>query len=269
MYGAVIAFKDFMPVKGILGSPWVGLEHFERFFSSHFFPVLLRNTLLLSFYSLVFGFPVPILFALILNQVNQKGFRRTVQTISYAPYFISTVVFVGMIFIFLSPSIGVVNKLIVSLGGDPTDYMGNPAFFRTIYVITDIWKDTGWGAIIYLAALSSISPELHEAAIVDGATKFQRIVHIDIPGIMPTAVIMLILRFGQIMSLGFQKAYLMQTALNIDASEIISTYVYKVGLIGAQYSFAAAVGLFNSAINLLLIIAVNKFARTFSEHSLW
>lgn len=269
MYGAVIAFKDFIPVKGILGSPWVGFAHFERFFQSHFFPVLLRNTVLISVYSLVFSFPAPILFALMLNQVEAKRYRKLIQTVSYAPHFISMVVFVGILFIFLSPTIGVVNRLLQAFGASGVDFMGSAAWFRSVYIISDIWKDTGYGAIIYLAALSAIAPELHEAAIVDGATKLQRILHIDIPGIMPTAVILLILRVGQIMNVGFQKAYLMQTARNIDASEIIPTYVYKAGLLGAQFSFASAVGLFNSLINLLLIVAVNRFAKSMSEHSLW
>ncbi len=269
MYGAVIAFKDFIPVKGILGSPWVGFAHFERFLQSHFFPVLLRNTLLISVYSLVFGFPAPILFALMLNQVGAKRYRKLIQTVSYAPHFISMVVFVGILFIFLSPTTGAVNRLLQVFGGEAVDFMGSAAWFRSVYIISDIWKDTGYGAIIYLAALSAIAPELHEAAIVDGATKLQRVLHIDIPGIMPTAVILLILRVGQIMNVGFQKTYLMQTARNIDASEIIPTYVYKAGLLGAQFSFASAVGLFNSLINLLLIVAVNRFARSMSEHSLW
>lgn len=269
MYGALIAFKDFMPVKGILGSPWVGFAHFERFFQSYFFSLLIRNTLLLSLFSIVFVFPAPVIFALMLNQVGSKRFKRTMQTASYVPHFISTVVFVGMIFIYLSPSIGFVNRFIRALGGETINFMGSAPWFRPVYIMSDIWKSTGYNAIIYLAALSGISPELHEAAIVDGATKLQRIRHIDIPGITPTFVIILILRIGQVMNIGFQKTFLMQTALNMDTSEIIPTYVYKQGLLGAQFSFASAVGLFNSVINLVLIIAVNQFARKISEHSLW
>ena len=269
MYGAVIAFKDFIPVKGIFGSPWVGFAHFERFFQSYFFTLLIRNTLLLSLFSLLLAFPVSIIFALMLNQVEIKLFKSTLQTASYIPFFISTVVFVGMLFIFLSPTNGFVNRLIIALGGEATSFMGSAPWFRPVYIISDIWKETGYNAIIYLAALSAINPEQHEAAIVDGATKIQRIRHIDIPGIAPTVVVILILRVGQIMSIGFEKAYLMQTALNLDASEIIPTYVYKQGLIGAQFSFASAVGLFNSVINLVLIIAVNRFARKVSEYSLW
>ena len=269
MYGAVIAFKDFIPVKGIFGSPWVGFAHFERFFQSYFFTLLIRNTLLLSLFSLLLAFPVSIIFALMLNQVEIKLFKSTLQTASYIPFFISTVVFVGMLFIFLSPTNGFVNRLIIALGGEATSFMGSAPWFRPVYIISDIWKETGYNAIIYLAALSAINPEQHEAAIVDGATKLQRIRHIDIPGIAATVVVILILRVGQIMSIGFEKAYLMQTALNLDASEIIPTYVYRQGLIGAQFSFASAVGLFNSVINFVLIIAVNRFARKVSEYSLW
>ena len=269
MYGALIAFKDFIPVKGILGSPWVGFAHFQRFFQSYFFSLLIRNTLLLSLFSIVFVFPAPVIFALMLNQVGAKRYRKTLQTASYIPHFISTVVFVGMIFIYLSPSVGFVNRFIEALGGDTINFMGKSEWFRPVYILSDIWKSTGYGAIIYLAALSGINPELHEAAIVDGATKLQRIRHIDIPGITPTFVIILILRIGQVMNIGFQKAYLMQTALNMETAEIIPTYVYKQGLLGAQFSFASAVGLFNSIINLLLIVAVNQLARKLSDHSLW
>jgi putative aldouronate transport system permease protein len=269
MYGALIAFKDFIPIKGILGSPWVGFAHFQRFFQSYFFSLLIRNTLLLSLFSIVLVFPAPIIFALMLNQVGAKRYRKIVQTASYIPHFISTVVFVGMIFIYLSPGVGFVNRLIRGLGGETVNFMGSAVWFRPVYILSDIWKSTGYGAIIYLAALAGINPELHEAAIVDGATKIQRIRHIDIPGITPTIVILLILRIGQVMNIGFQKAFLMQTALNMDASEIIPTYVYKQGLLGAQFSFASAVGLFNSVINLVLIIAVNQFARKVSDNSLW
>ena len=223
MYGATIAFKNFMPIKGIVGSPWAGFAHFERFFNSHFFELLIRNTILISVYVLVAAFPVPIAFALMVNQVDYALLRKTLQTASYIPHFISMVVFTGMIFLFLSPTVGVVNRFIMFLGGEATDFMGRAAWFRHVYVATEIWKETGFAAIIYLAVLSTINPELHEAAIVDGATKLQRIIHIDIPGIVPTAIVLLILRVGRLMDIGFQKAFLMQTQLNIDASEIIPT----------------------------------------------
>ena len=230
---------------------------------------LLSNTILLSFFGLIFDFPVPILFALMLNQIGNKRYRKLVQTISYAPHFISTVVFVGIIFIFLSPSTGIVNILLDALGLERTYFMGSSGWFRPVYVISNVWQGTGWGAIIYLAALAGINPELYEAAIIDGATKMQRILHIDIPGILPTVTIMLIMRTGSIMAIGFEKAFLMQTPLNLETSEIISTYVYKVGLMGAQFSFGAAVGLFNSVVNLMLIALVNRFARSVGETSLW
>ena len=269
MYGLQIAFRDYLGALGIWGSPWVGLEHFQRFFNSAYFVNLLSNTILLSFFGLIFDFPVPILFALMLNQIGNKRYRKLVQTISYAPHFISTVVFVGIIFIFLSPSTGIVNILLDGLGLERAYFMGSSAWFRPVYVISNIWKGTGWGAIIYLATLAGINPELYEAATIDGATKMQRILHIDIPGILPTVTIMLIMRTGSIMAIGFEQAFLMQTPLNLETSEIISTYVYKVGLMGAQFSFGAAVGLFNSVVNLMLIALVNRFARSVGETSLW
>ena len=269
MYGIQIAFRDYLGALGIWGSPWVGLEHFQRFFNSAYFVNLLSNTILLSFFGLIFDFPVPILFALMLNQIGNKRYRKLVQTISYAPHFISTVVFVGIIFIFLSPSTGIVNILLDTLGFERAYFMGSSAWFRPVYVISNIWKGTGWGAIIYLATLAGINPELYEAATIDGATKMQRILHIDIPGILPTVTIMLIMRTGSIMAIGFEQAFLMQTPLNLETSEIISTYVYKVGLMGAQFSFGAAVGLFNSVVNLMLIALVNRFARSVGETSLW
>ncbi len=268
MYGIQIAFKDFYPAFGIAGSPWIGFDHFQRFFRSHFFNILIRNTLVLSFYG-VLMFPVPVIFALMLNQIRHTRYKRLVQTVSYAPHFISTVVLVGMLFVFLSPTTGMINNAVKSLGGPVTDFMGKAKWFRHIYIWSGVWQNTGWAAIIYLAALMGINPELHEAAIMDGATKLRRIFHVDIPGILPTVVVMLILRSGRIMSVGFEKAFLMQTALNLDTSEIIATYVYKTGLLGAQFSFASAVGLFNSIINLILITLVNRFARVVGGSSLW
>jgi putative aldouronate transport system permease protein len=269
LYGAQIAFRDYLGALGIWGSPWVGLQNFERFFKSAYFVNLLSNTVILSVLMLVFSFPVPVIFALMLNQLGNQRYKRIVQTVSYAPHFISTVVFVGMLFLFTSPSVGIVNILVSKLGGPRIYYMGNAAWFRPVYVLSDIWQETGWGAIIYLAALSAINPELYEAATIDGATKFQRILHIDIPAILPTVTILLVLRAGAIMSLGFEKAFLMQSSLNLEVSEIISTYVYKVGLQGAQFSFASAVGLFNSVANLVLLLIVNRVARALGETSLW
>jgi len=269
MYGVQIAFKDFIATRGIWGSPWVGLEHFRRFFNSFQFRTVLVNTISLSFFSLFFGFWPPILLALMLNQVSNQKFKRLVQTVTYAPHFISVVVVVSMLFAFLALRNGMINLIIVRLGGTAIDFMGSANWFRTIYVASDIWQHVGWSSIIYIAALSSINPELHEAAIIDGANRIRRIWHVEIPGILPTIIILLILRSGSIMSVGFQKVFLMQTALNLRTSQVISTYVYQVGLINADFSFATAVGLFNSVINFAIIIIVNAISRKISETSLW
>lgn len=269
MYGASIAFKSFHAVKGIWGSPWVGFEHFERFFNSYQFWTLIKNTVGISVYELVVGFPVPIILALLLNQMQNKRFKSLVQTVTYAPHFISIVVIVGMLFLFLSPRSGIVNHMIVAFGGQPILFMGESSYFKSIYVFSGIWQNMGWASIIYLAALASISPELYEAAKVDGASKWQLIRHIDIPGILPTAVIMFILNAGQIMNVGFQKLYLMQTPTTANSQEIIATYIYKIGLINSQYSYSAAINLFNSAINILLLILVNQIAKRLSSTSLW
>jgi putative aldouronate transport system permease protein len=269
LYGAQIAFRDYLGALGIWGSPWVGLENFVRFFKSPYFLNLLTNTLSLSLLVLVFSFPIPVIFALLLNQFGSQKYKRIVQTVSYAPHFISVVVFVGMIFLFSSPSTGIINVLAEKIGLPRIYYMGSLVWFRPVYVLSDIWQETGWSAIIYLAALSGINPELYEAATIDGATKSQRIRHIDIPALLPTVTILLVLRVGAIMSVGFEKAFLMQTPLNLEHSEIISTYVYKVGLLGAQFSFGSAVGLFNSVINLTLLLVVNRVVRALGRTSLW
>lgn len=269
MYGVQIAFKDFMPMRGIMGSPWVGVRHFERFFQTYLFWTVLRNTLVLAFYQLAASFPIPIILALMMNQARTKWFKKTVQTITYAPHFISIVVLVGMMSVLLSPRAGIVNQLIRALGGETVFFMGRAQYFRHLYVWSGVWQTTGWSSIVYLAALSTISPDLHEAAIVDGASKLQRIWHIDLPGILPTAVVLLILNAGNVMRLGFEKAFLMQSALNLEVSEIIQTYVYKLGLLNAQFSLSAAVGLFNNVINLTLLLMVNYVARKVGQTSLW
>jgi putative aldouronate transport system permease protein len=268
MYGILIAFKDFVATKGIMGSPWVGFKHFERFFESFQFWTLIKNTLGLSVVQLIVGFPLPIFLALMLNQIRSEKYKRFVQTVVYAPHFISVVVLAGMIFVFFSNN-GLINNIILLFGGDPISFMAKPEWFKPLYIASGVWQETGWAAIIYLAALAGVSPELHEAAVMDGANKWQRIFHVDIPAIMPTAVILLILSVGGIMNIGFEKAYLLQTPMNQPSAEIIPTYVYKMGLQQAQYSFAAAVGLFNAVINLLLLIAVNKFAKKLSGTGLW
>lgn len=269
MYGIQIAFKDFFAFKGIEGSPWVGLKHFVKFFESPRFLTLLGNTLSISLYSLIAGFPIPIMLALLLNYTPKQGLKRFTQTVSYAPHFISIVVMAGMINVFLSPRSGFVNTILGFFGVEPIFFMGNPGAFKHIYVWSGVWQGMGWSSIIYLAALSGVSPELHEAAIIDGANKLQRIWHIDIPTIMPTMVILLVMNFGSVMNVGYEKAFLLQNNLNINASEIISTYTYKIGLQQAQYSYSTAIGLFNNVINLILLISVNKAAKMLSGSSLW
>lgn len=269
MYGIQLAFRDYNPMDGIIGSPWVGLDHFVRFFNSPQFKSLLVNTLAISFYSLIVGFPIPIILALGLNHVISLRFKKTVQTVTYAPYFISTVVLVGILNIFLSTDGGLINILVKFFGGDPILFMGQEKFWRHIYVWSGIWQSMGWNAVIYIAALSGVSQEMHEAAIIDGATKLQRVCYIDFPTILPTIVITLILSCGSVMGVGFEKAYLMQNPLNLGVSEVISTYIYKIGLINAEYGFSTAVGLFNSLVNCIVLLSVNQVARRMSKTSLW
>ncbi len=269
MANAVLAFKNYNVVKGIWGSPWVGTQYFEMFFRNPAFVTLIKNTLYISFYQLIVGFPVPILLALALNEVKSARFKKTVQMVTYAPYFISTVVMVSIIMLFLSPRLGIVNTIAGALGFEAINYLGEPGMFRTIYVLSDVWQTMGYSAVIYLAALAGVDPSLYEAAKVDGANRFQKILNVDLPGILPAAVIILILSVGNIMALGFEKMYLLQNPLNLSSSEIISTYVYKIGLLNANYSFATAVGLFNSLINLVLLLVVNAIAKRASNTSLW
>ncbi|MNB88645.1 putative multiple-sugar transport system permease YteP [compost metagenome] len=264
MYGAIIAFKDFSPIKGILGSEWVGLYNFEKFLSSPNFEVIFMNTLKLSFFGLILSFPVPILLALMLNQVRRAGVKKNIQLFLYAPNFISVVVVVGMLFIFLSPT-GPINQLFSWINGEPVMFMSRPEYFRWIYILSDIWTGAGWASIIYVAALANVDPELHNAANLDGANLLQRIRHIDLPTIRPIMAIVFILAAGGIMSIGFEKAYLMQTATNLPTSEIIPTYVYKIGLQSGDYAYSAAVGLFNSIINVILLITVNFTVKKLNE----
>jgi putative aldouronate transport system permease protein len=269
MYGVQIAFKNFIATKGIWGSPWVGFRHFERFFESYYFWRLMKNTLGIGIYQLVVGFPIPILLALMLNEVRSKKFSRFVQTVTYAPHFLSTVVMVGLIMIFLSPETGLLNRVVTMFRGEPIPFMTDPAWFKTVYVLSGVWQQMGWSSIIYLAALAGIDPQLHEAARVDGASRWQRIWHVNLPGIMPTIIILLILQVGSIVGVGFEKVFLMQNPLNMSASDVISTNVYRSGIIGAQYSYSAAVGLFNSVINFIMLVTVNRIARKVNETSLW
>lgn len=269
MVGVQIAFKNFMVTKGIWGSDWIGFKHFVDFFHLPIFWRVIKNTALLSLYSLLVGFPAPIILALALNELRNGVFKRTVQLVTFAPYFISTVIMVSIIMLFLSPQLGFVHLLADKFGFPAENIMSKPAYFKTVYVLSDVWQFTGYASVIYIAALAGVDPHLYEAAKVDGASRFQRMINIDLPSIMPTAVILLILNAGQIMNVGFEKVYLMQNAINVGASEVISTYVYKMGLVGANFSFSAAVGLFNSVVNLLLLIGVNYVARKNSETSLW
>lgn len=269
MYGIQLAFKDYMPFDGITGSPWVGFQHFTRFFSTPDAWQIIWNTFAISLYSLIVGFPIPVILALGLNQLRSLKLKKTIQTVTYAPYFISTVVMVGMLNIFLSTDGGLFNQIVKLFGKDPILFMGQESYWRHIYVWSGVWQSMGWNAVIYIAALAGVSPELHEAAVMDGATKFQRIRFIDLPTIMPTIVITLILSCGSIMGVGFEKAYLMQNPLNLGTSEIISTYIYKVGLIEADYGFSTAVGLFNSIINCILLLSVNKVSKRIGQASLW
>lgn len=268
MYGIQLAFKDYRVADGIWGSAWVGLKHFKTFFESYQFKDLLWNTLSLSLYSLIAGFPMPIIFALLLNYITNVKLKKVVQMVTYAPHFISTVVYCGMILIFLS-SDGVINQLLKLIGIDSVAFLTNPSNFRHIYVWSGVLQNIGWGSIMYISVLTSVDPTLHEAATVDGATRFQRLLHIDLPAIVPTMVIMLIMRAGEIMDLGFEKAFLLQNNINLDYSEIIATYVYKIGIQGGQFSYSSAIGLFNNVINMVLLVVVNKIAKKVSDVSLW
>ncbi len=268
MYGIQIAFKDFMIMKGFAGSPWVGLEHFRTFFSSFYFRRIILNTLGISFYSLAAGFLPPIVLAVGLNECRNHYFKKTVQLVTYAPHFLSTVIVVGMVLQVLSYN-GIVNTILVALGHARIHFMGNAAYFKTIYVLSGIWQNVGYSSILYIATLASINPELYEAATVDGCNIWQRIFNIDIPGIVPTAVILLIMNTASIVNVGFEKVFLMQNALNMDTSDVISTYVYRIGLTNMEYDFATAVNLFQSVVSLILITVVNTIARSLGETSLW
>ncbi len=271
MYGAQIAFKRFIPALGIWGSPWVGISHFARFFNSYQFVVLMRNTIVINVYQLFAGFPIPIMLAFLLHYCPFVRYKKTVQMTTYAPYFISTVVMVGILLRMLALRNGIVNNIIGLVGLEPINWMGQPGLFYHVYVWSGVWQHMGWGSIIYLAALAGVDPELHEAARVDGATMMQRIRHVDFPSILPTVVILLILQSGQMLSVGFEKIFLMQNSLNIRVSEVIQTYVYKIGLAAASpnFSYAAAIGLFASVVSFTLLLIVNKVAGKVGETSLW
>lgn len=268
MYGVVIAFKDFKPARGILGSDWVGFKYFRQFFSSYQFWPTIRNTVVISLYTILVTFPLPVALALMCNQMKALRFKKFFQVSTYLPHFISTVVMAGMIILFLSPSSGVIAKIVGLFGFTLPNLMGSAPAFPHIYVWTESWQHVGWDSIVYIAALSSVDPELYEAARMDGASKWHRMRYIDIPHLLPTATVMFILRMGGVMNVGFEKVYLLQNTLNSGTSEIISTYVYKMGLLSSQYSLSSAIGLFNNAINLVLLLLVNWISRKLSDTSL-
>lgn len=268
MYGAIIAFKDYTPTLGIGDSPWVGLEHFKRFFTGPYFGRLFKNTLLLSVYDLIFGFPAPIILALLLNEVKNKKFKGVAQTITYLPHFISMVVVTGMLTNFCLTS-GLFNDIIVFFGGERSPLLQNPDLYRTIYIASNIWQEIGWGSIIYLSALAGVDSQLYEAASIDGAGKWKQLINITLPSIAPTIIIMLILKMGSLMSLGYEKTILLYNPSTYQTADIISSYIYRVGMLEQNWSYSTAIGLFNSVINCVLLVITNKLSKKFSDTSLW
>ena len=268
MYGAIIAFKDYTPALGIAESPWVGWDNFTRFFSSVYFGRLIRNTILLSFYSLLFGFPAPIILALLLNEVKNKKFKGLTQTVTYLPHFISMIVVTGMLVDFSMTS-GLFNDIIELFGGERSPLLQNPDLYRTIYVASGIWQEIGWGSIIYLSALSGVDSQLYEAAQIDGAGKWKQLIHVTLPGIDPTIIIMFILKMGTLMNMGYEKTILLYNPATYETADIISSYIYRIGLLEQDWSYSTAIGLFNSVINLGLLLITNKIARKCGETSLW
>lgn len=269
MYGVQIAFKDFNPVAGITGSEWIGFDHFERFFNSYYFERLLWNTLSISVFSLLIAFPVPIFLALLINEIENKHFKRALQNVTYIPHFISVVVIVGMLHLFLKAEVGLVNMVIKSFGFDSISFMQEAEWFKSVFIGSNIWQNMGWQSIIYIAALAGIDPQLYEAAKIDGASRFKRILHVSIPGIIPVIVILLILDIGHFMNVGFEKILLMQNNLNIESSDVIATFIYRTGIQKGDYSYTAAIGLINNIINFALLMLINRYARKKAETSLW
>lgn len=268
MYGLQIAFKNFNPGLGITGSGWVGFEHFERFFNSFYFERLLWNTVTINLFSLLFAFPIPIFLAIVVTEIRSRAYGKILQNITYIPHFMSVVVIVGILTVFLADT-GPINKLIEVFGGSPIRFMESAEWFKTIFIGSNVWQNMGWQSIIYIAALSGVNPDLYEAAKIDGASRLRRIWHVSLPGILPVIVILLILDVGHFMNIGFEKILLMQNNLNIEASDVISTFVYTTGVLKGEFSYTTAIGLFNAIINLILLLLVNHFARRTSETSLW
>ena len=269
IYGVQIAFRNYKMKKGIWGSDWVGLKNFAKFFNSADWFVLVRNTLYLSLYSLAAGFPVAVILALMLNSFRHKRYRKVIQAVTYAPNYISTIVMCGMLILFLSPRVGVVNNVIRALGGETINFMAEVSMWRHIYVWSGVWQGMGWSSVIYFAALAGVSPEYHEAAIVDGATKFQRVLYIDLPFLAPTMTMLLIMNMGSVLSVGFEKAYALQNDLNLPVSDIIATYTYRRGIIDRDISYSSAVGLMNSLVNSVLLITVNFITGKLSDNALF
>lgn len=270
MGGIVIAFKDFRPARGIFGSKWANpwYKYFDQFFNGYYFGRLLRNTLLINVLDLIFGFPAPIILALLLNELRSTAYKRTVQTVTYLPHFISQVVVCGIILDFFSSS-GVVNQIIMALGGQRILFMQEPSFFRPLYVGTGIWQGVGYGSIIYLSALGGVNADLYDAAAIDGCNRFRRVIHVTIPGILPTIIIMLILKIGSMLNVGFEKIILLYNETIYETSDVISSFVYRYGLQKGNYSYATAVGLFNSVFNFILLVGFNALSRKISDVSLW
>jgi putative aldouronate transport system permease protein len=268
MYGVIIAFKRYVPARGIVGSPWVGWQNFRSFFSSYYFFRLVRNTILINVYAVFFGFPAPILLALLINELRFTAFKRVVQTISYIPHFVSTVVVAGIIIDF-TRSDGFINQIVTLLGGAPRNLLMQPEYFRAIFVGSGIWQEIGYQSIIYLAAISTINPELYESAHLDGAGRLNQLLHITLPGIMPVIVILLILRIGNMMNVGFEKVILLYHPITYETADVISSFVYRKGLLDGDYSYSTAIGLFNSVINFCLLLGANAISRRVNETSLW
>ena len=269
LYGAQIAFREYNPFRGIWGSEWVGLVHFQNFFQSIYFGRLLRNTLVISITQLIFTFPLPIIVAIMINEVSNRYAKRTIQTVIYLPHFISVVVIVGLVFAVLSPHNGIINRLIVLAGGERIFFFNEPQYFPFIIALAEVWQNTGWGTIVYLAAITAIDPTLYEAAVVDGASRFKQILRITIPAILPTIVVLFILRIGGLFTVGYQKILLLYNPTIYETADIIQTFVYRRGIAGMEYSFGTAVDLFNSVCNLIMLLVFNKIMRRVSETSLW
>lgn len=269
MYGAQIAFRSYNPADGITGSEWVGWRYFTQFFNSPSFSLLIRNTLQISLYSLIAGFPIPIIMAIFINEISGSSIRRSVQTIVYLPHFISIVVVSGMVLSFLAPRTGIINQMIVRLGGEQVHFMAQPQHFKTIYVLSGIWQSAGWGSIIYLGALAGIDPALYEAATVDGATRWQRLAYITLPALVPTIMTMLILQMGSLFSVGYEKIMLLSNDATLVQADVINYYVYRRGVLLGDFSYSTAIGLFNSVLNFTVVLVFNAISKRISNVSLW